>query len=508
MVEKNEFFRNAALRICGRLEIEKALWECFIYIADYIPAQDAYLLHREKDSLSTLIYAHANHHGGDLPGQRFQLPATAREMIARKDFSGELLINQADDHILGKTLLSVLGKEKISALYIRLIVEETSFGSMVLMTEGWGRFKADHLNLLKLLKKPAAIALANSRRFQELCEIKDLLADENRFLHKELRSATGSEIIGAESGLKKTMALIDQVSYEDTTVLILGETGVGKEVIATAIHNQSKRRIQPFIKVNCGSIPETLIDSELFGHEKGSFTGAYQTYRGRFERAQGGTLFLDEIGELPLAAQIKLLRVIQEKEIERIGGSQTIKVNVRLIIATHRDLLQMVKAGKFREDLFYRINVFPVSVPPLRDRCADIPDLLYHFISKKSRLMGLPICPGIARGEIERLSDYPWPGNVRELENLVERTLILDRKGPLRFQDRIPEASDVPQTMNPLGEKLMSLNRVITNHISTAVALTGGKINGDSGAARLLGVNPSTLRHKMRRLNMDFGRKT
>ncbi len=506
MVEKNEFFRNAALRICGRLEIEKALWECFIYIADHIPAQEAYLLHREKDSLSTSIYAHADRQGGRLPGKRFQLPAEARKMIARQDFSGELLINRADDHILGKTLLTVLEKERISALYIRLIVEETSFGSLVLMAEGFDRFNPGHLDLLKLLKQPAAIALANSLRFQELSEIKDLLADENRFLQKELRSATGSEIIGAESGLKKTMALVDQVSYEDTTVLLLGETGVGKEVIATAIHNQSKRRTRPFVKVNCGSIPETLIDSELFGHEKGSFTGAHQTYRGRFERADGGTLFLDEIGELPPAAQVKLLRVIQEKEIERVGGSQTVKVNVRLIIATHRDLWRMVKAGGFREDLFYRINVFPITVPPLRDRRVDISDLLHHFLSKKSRLMGLPTVPGIVEGEIERLSEYSWPGNVRELENLVERSLILDRKGPIRFQS-LMQGPEAVSRMNPSGKPPAGLNTVISNHISMVLAQTRGRINGEDGAARLLGVNPSTLRHKMRRLNIDFGRK-
>jgi transcriptional regulator with GAF, ATPase, and Fis domain len=507
-VEENEFFRNATLRICSSLEIEKALFDCFVYIAGHIPAGEAYLFHRENNSPSTLIYAHADHSGGRLMGQRFQLSPPARELIERAGFPGELIINRADDHALGKELLKILGKSKVSALYIRLVVEGTPLGSLTLLAEGWNRFNRDHLNLLKLLKQPAAIALANSRRYQELAEVKDLLADNNRFLQNELRSTFESEVVGADFGLRKAMNLVRQVASEDAPVLVRGETGVGKEVVATAIHNLSRRRLGPFIKLNCGSIPENLIDSELFGHEKGAFTGAFQQFRGRFERADGGTLFLDEIGELPLAAQVRLLRVLQEREIERVGGTRPVKVNVRLVIATHRDLWRMASEGKFREDLFYRINVFPIDIPPLRDRKIDIPALVQYFVTKKASAMGLSNIPGIAPGEIERLLDYPWPGNVRELENLVERSLILNRQGPISFGVLQAGPRSRPAMIADNAAQLVRLDALIANHIERALESTKGKVNGEGGAAQILGINPSTLRHRMRRHKIAFGRKT
>ncbi|MCE5280608.1 MAG: sigma-54 dependent transcriptional regulator, partial [Deltaproteobacteria bacterium] len=282
----------------------------------------------------------------------------------------------------------------------------------------------------------------------------------------------------------------------------------GKEVVATAIHNLSPRRNGPFIKVNCGAIPETLMDSELFGHEKGAFTGALFQKRGRFERAQGGTIFLDEIGELTPGAQVRLLRVIQEKEIERVGGTEAIPLDIRLIAATNRDLEEMLAAGHFREDLYFRLRVFPIMIPPLRDRRADIPALVQHFILKKAREMGVVEISSLAPGAIDKLMNYDWPGNVRELQNAVERALILNRKTPLTFDDldEMARHQAVPKASLTHGDSY-ALDRFLSQHIIRVLEMTKGQVGGEKGAARLLEINPSTLRTKMRKLRIPFGRK-
>ncbi len=243
------------------------------------------------------------------------------------------------------------------------------------------------LQLIGTINEPFAVALTNSLRYRELQKLRDLLADDNRYLQDELRRMVGEDVIGADFGLKSVMDLVRQVAPLDSPVLLLGETGSGKEVIANAIHKASLRRQAPFIKVNCGAIPPTLMDSELFGHEKGAFTGALSQKRGRIERANTGTLFLDEIGELSLEAQVRLLRVLQEKEIERVGGSGPIAVDIRIIAATHRNLEKMMRIGAFREDLYFRLRVFPIAIPPLRSRMMDLPALVQYFIQKKTREM-------------------------------------------------------------------------------------------------------------------------
>jgi transcriptional regulator with PAS, ATPase and Fis domain len=291
--------------------------------------------------------------------------------------------------------------------------------------------------------------------------------------------------------------------------LLLGETGVGKEIIASAIHNASSRRSGPFIKVNCGAIPETLLDSELFGHERGAFTGAISQKRGRFERAAGGTLFLDEIGELPLEAQVRLLRVLQEKEIERVGGTEPIAVDIRVIAATHRDLETMIGEGTFREDLYFRLQVFPIAIPTLRQRRGDIPGLVQHFIHKKAQDLKLTAIPSLAPEAYDQLLAHHWPGNVRELENAVERAIILKREGPLSFpdlglrQEAQAAAAPVPPISGPYN-----LDRVTAAHIRRVLKVTSGRVEGKGGAAELLGINPGTLRHRMRKLQIPFGRKS
>ncbi|MBE9521915.1 MAG: sigma-54-dependent Fis family transcriptional regulator, partial [Proteobacteria bacterium] len=285
---------------------------------------------------------------------------------------------------------------------------------------------------------------------------------------------------------------------------------------AGAIHNLSIQKDGPFITVNCGPIPENLIDSELFGHEKGAFTGAISSKRGRFERAHGGTIFLDEVGELQLEAQVRLLRVLQEKEIERVGGTEPIKVDIRVIAATNRDLEVMIRDRKFREDLYFRLKVFPIAIPPLRDRKGDISSLVQHFMQKKSREMGLVDMPTLEPGALVRLMAYPWPGNVRELENAVERALILSRGEPLAFGDLqalVKSEAPFESGVGPgshLGlqrEDPLALDEIVSGHIRQVLEMTGGRVGGEQGAAHLLGINPSTLRKRMRKLGIPFGRK-
>ena len=362
-----------------------------------------------------------------------------------------------------------------------------------------------------LLREPFAIALSNSLRYRELLELKELLVEDNRFLHSELRQVAGEDVIGADFGLKGVMEMVRQVAPLSSPVLLLGETGTGKEVIANAIHNLSQRNDGPFIKVNCGAIPENLMDSELFGHEKGAFTGALSRKRGRFERASGGTIFLDEVGELQPEAQVRLLRVLQDKEIERVGGTESIRVDIRVIAATHRDMEEMVKDGKLREDLYFRLKVFPINIPPLRDRKSDISSLVQHFMLNKSREMGLKGIPTLAPGALERLMAYNWPGNVRELENAMERALILSRGEPLVFSDLQAKLKSEPSSghgagSDSQGEEPMPLDEVVSRHIHKVLALTGGRVGGKKGAAYLLQINPSTLRKRMRRLGIPFGR--
>jgi transcriptional regulator with GAF, ATPase, and Fis domain len=287
----------------------------------------------------------------------------------------------------------------------------------------------------------------------------------------------------------------------------LGETGVGKEVIAGHIHRLSSRRDGPFIKVDCGAITESLIDSELFGYEKGAFTGAVSQKRGRFERAEGGTIFLDEFAEVPPEAQRRFLRVIQDKEIERVGGEKPIKVDCRIILATNRNLDEMIKQARFRYDLYYRIQVFPIIIPPLRKRKNDIPALTRHFLQKKARKLSLQDIPALAPGAMDRLIAYDWPGNVRELENAIERALIINRGKPLTFNDLWPEYQNPTDSRLADNRYFLSLDEATTRHIIKALFKTTGKIEGENGAAALLGINPGTLRQKMRKLQIPFGRQ-
>jgi DNA-binding NtrC family response regulator len=319
-----------------------------------------------------------------------------------------------------------------------------------------------------------------------------------QYLVEEIRAERHS-IVGESPALRRVLELIAQVAPTGSTVLIEGETGTGKELVARAVHEASARRERPLVKVNCAALPRELVESELFGHEKGAFTGALQLRRGRFELADGGTLFLDEVGELPLEAQAKLLRALQEREFERVGGTRTLNVDVRVIAATNRDLQSQVAAGRFRADLFYRLHVFPIPVPALRERCADIAPLVQHFAAKTARRLGRAH-EGVSPAFLERAAAYHWPGNIRELENVVERAIIMSRGGPLDGADLL--APGIAQAAAASAPVHASLEEVERAHIRRVLEGTRWTIEGERGAARLLGLNPSTLRGRLRKLGI------
>lgn len=330
--------------------------------------------------------------------------------------------------------------------------------------------------------------------YEEIRRLKEQLEAENVYLREELSSVMGyGEIVGTSDVIRRVIIQAQQVAPTDSTVLILGETGTGKELLAHFIHGQSPRKSQPFITTNLAAIPVTLIESELFGREKGAFTGALTRQIGRFEAADGGTIFLDEIGEMPADTQAKLLRVLQSGEFERLGSSKTMRVNVRVIAATNRDLAAAVSVGTFRQDLYYRLNVFPITVPPLRDRREDIPQLAWAFIKEFGEKMGKPI-DHIKRTSMAALQAYPWPGNIRELRNVIERSMILAR-GP-ELNAELPEPAGSTQDM---GEDMRDVEQ---RHIRRVLEKTGGRIRGKGGAAELLGLKPSTLYARMKKLNI------
>ncbi|PWU03597.1 MAG: DNA-binding response regulator [Bacteroidetes bacterium] len=351
---------------------------------------------------------------------------------------------------------------------------------------------------LDALKK---LQLANEQLLVQIHEIEDLknqLQAENIYLQEEIRlNHNFEDIISISKKFQKVLRQIEQVAETDATVLITGESGTGKELIARAIHNISNRRRKPLVKVNCAALPATLIESELFGHERGAFTGAMERKIGRFELADGGTIFLDEIGELPLELQAKLLRILQEGEFERLGNPKTMKVNVRVLAATNRNLESAIEKSEFRPDLFYRLNVFPIFCPPLRDRKEDIPFLIRHFCVKHESKIGKKVS-AIPSKVMDALTTYDWPGNIRELENIIERAMILSRNGSIEYGDWIPMAKEIKSAKN----KLLRLDDVERQHILEVLKQTNWKVSGDKGAAKILGLNATTLEARMKKLGI------
>jgi PAS domain S-box-containing protein len=337
------------------------------------------------------------------------------------------------------------------------------------------------------------------KAYDEIKLLKERIEVENIYLRDQLSvQSTHKDIIGKSDAMKYVLYRIKQVAPSDATVLILGETGTGKELVAEAIHNESSRRNRSLVKVNCAALPSNLIESELFGREKGAFTGSQARQMGRFELADKGTLFLDEVGELPLDLQAKLLRVIQSGEFERLGSPHTKTVDVRIIASTNRDLIDEVKEGRFREDLYYRLNVFPITVPPLRKRKEDIPMIVKHFLKKFEKKIGKQI-GRVPYDVIKTLQDYHWPGNVRELENIIERSMIISPNSTLHLADTI----EISKTKDPGTSRRISLSEIERDHILQILEQVKWKIEGKNGAAKLLDLNPSTLRSRMRKLGIQ-----
>ncbi len=392
-----------------------------------------------------------------------------------------------------------------SGCSVPLICHDEVLGTINVGSLSECAFTRKDAELLEQIAGQVAIAVANALNFQELSALKAKLASEKLYLEEEIQTEYNfEEIIGQSAALKKILQQVATVAPTDSAVLLCGETGTGKELIARAIHNLSNRRERTLVKLNCAAIPTGLLESELFGHEKGAFTGAIAQRIGRFELANKGTLLLDEVGEIPLDLQPKLLRVLQEHEFERLGSSRTIKTDARLIAATNVDLPQMVAEKKFRSDLYYRLNVFPITIPPLRDRVDDIPLLIGYFAQKHALRMNKRI-DEVPRDTVEALCSYPWPGNVRELENFMERSVILSSGSELQaplseltLTTSIP-VSRVTPTPAPSPRSLEDVER---RHIAEILEHTRGVIGGKGGAAELLGLPTSTLRNRMKKLGL------
>ena len=377
------------------------------------------------------------------------------------------------------------------AVLFPLFVGEDFTGILFMAAER--EISAEEVGYLEVFALQTASIIRWSRAYGEIERLRDRLAEENSYLDEAVRQEAGfTGIVGISGALKEVLPLIAQVAPTDSTVLLVGETGTGKELFARAVHEASRRAGHPMIKVNCGGFASGLVDSELFGHERGAFTGATQRRVGRFELANRGTLFLDEVAELPPETQVKLLRVLQEREFERVGGERTIAVDVRLIAATHRDLELEVSRERFRADLYYRLNVLPIRIPPLRERPEDVEPLVGHFVAHFGRRMGKKF-RGISQGSLGRLQGYDWPGNIRELQNVIERACVL-AKGPV---------VDVPDPALGTRQRRVwhptTLDEAEQAHIGRTLEQTGWRIEGPGGAAELLGLRPSTLRSRIKR---------
>lgn len=507
-VAHSEFFREVTLRISGSLDIDVALTKTLEYFQRHMPVDAMDLHYLDFDRNHIIPVARVARDGYEqLWEDAEQTVRMNNEFLQivkdREDSQKNVEIFNTPDTMPQAALALFPKLANYSILTLPLCIKGENVGGLVLLANGHNRYTGKDAELLQVVARPIAMAMNNARRYLDLRYMRDLLEEDTQALKADIERNSGTEIVGADFGLRQVMDLVRRIAPSDSPTLLLGETGTGKEVIANAIHLASPRRDGPMIKMQCGGVPESLLDSELFGHEKGAFTGAVTRKRGRFERAQKGTLFLDEIGELTADAQVKLLRVLQEKQFERVGGMKTLVADVRIIAATHRDLETMVREGAFREDLWYRLNVLPITIPPLRMRSEDIPSLVQYFAQRKATELHWRKTPHISPEQMEMLKSYKWPGNVRELQNIIERAIILAKDANLIF----PEISPLETNLDPSIEKepiaILPLDTVVARQIRQALKHANGQVSGCGGAAELLQIHPSTLRFRIKKLGLE-----
>ena len=433
-------------------------------------------------------------------------------MRHRWDFSQPVLRNNLEIERQYTVEHGLFAAGMLSHCVVPLMVRGTTIGVMGFGSRALSAYTHDDLLFFQEVANQIAMSVANMQAYEEIAALKTRLQEENVYLQEEIsREHNFQEIVGNSRALVEVLRNVETVAPTDSTVLIMGETGCGKELIARAIHSRSGRRNRPLVKLNCGAIPTGLVESELFGHMKGAFTGALERRIGRFELADGGTLFLDEISELPLDTQVKLLRVLQEQEFEPLGSSKTIRVNVRIIAASNRNLDKAIHEGRFRADLYYRLNVLPIVLPPLRQRRSDIPLLTAFFVERYCRQLGKQVM-GVAQDTMEALSRYDWPGNIRELQNVIERAVVLSRGSILKLgRDLLPlsaeAVTDGETEVSSGGQssdgETHSLEQVEKRHILEVLTQTKWVIEGANGAAKVLDLHPNTLRSRMKKLGLD-----
>lgn len=489
--------------LLANMDVRKLLGAISASVTEVIPHDCATLT--LYDAASGMLIASFLTTGEDLPAGEVRIPIqTSPAGAAFLTREPVLLANMEQTSYEPATMSHLTSLGMRSGCWVPLIHRGEAIGTMMVASRLDAAFTIHDAVMLTQIADQVAMAVNNAQTFQRIQELRDRLSQEKQYLEEEIAlEGRFDDIVGASTGLRRVLHEVETVAPTDATVLIEGETGTGKELLARAIHRLSARQDRTFVKINCAAIPAGLIESELFGHEKGAFTGALSRKLGRLELAHQGTLFLDEVGELPLELQPKLLRALQEREIERVGGNTPIPVDVRLIAATNRDLAQMVADKQFRSDLYYRLKVFPIFAPPLRERAGDIPILVRHFVDAHSRRMGRRI-ESIPDDAMEALSRWNWPGNVRELENFLERAVILTR-GPVLFVPLAElEITEREISASPHGTNQdPTLHSAEREHILRVLRETKGQIGGPDGAAERLGLKRTTLNSKMKKLGIE-----
>lgn len=509
MLSKAEFFKQATCHLLQTLNLQKGVERLQLYVSSVLPCGEIRMscfpscstapsknLHIRADGREASTY-----YGAPLTTERMEV------LLSLTPLRGELITDPAHPLVSFCRSLNASGHGLMPLPWYDLVLRDDDGVIGECRFSGFADkpFTPRQRELLDSLRPVLCIALSNYRKYLELQAAHTSVKRENTSLKMALTGGSGNtELVGAQGGLRQVLERVRLVAGYEIPVLITGETGTGKELIARMVHSLSPRREGPFIALNCGAIPSSLIDSELFGYMKGAFTGAARNYKGYFERAAGGTLFLDEVGELPLDAQVRLLRVLQEREIQPLGASGSVSIDARILAATNRDLREMVRAGTFRSDLYYRLRGAHILLPPLRERPGDIPDLVRHILHESAESMGLPL-PVPDRGELARLQRYCWPGNIRELQNVLVEAMVSTPPGvSLRFNLDM-EAGAVPDaachTERNGGISLTS-DAVLARHYAEVLESCHGRIKGDKGAAAILGINPSTLRFRLKKLGL------